>query len=122
MVLQTQFFFLVREKWLTRKKNPSLKNHFSRKVVADEMAELVLLSSVGNWSFSCCSNNIFHEKHFMINLYSELILKIWQNLVIFLTIFCQPLGQTQFVPFDFAKKWLYIRLIASFISVILHKE
>ena len=23
-------FFLVREKWLTRKKNPSLKNHFSR--------------------------------------------------------------------------------------------
>ena len=87
-----------------------------------KIRQLVLLSSVGNWSFSCCSNNIFHEKHFMINLYSEFTLKMWQNLVLFLTIFCQPLGQTQFVPFDLQKNWLYIRLIASFISVILHKE
>ena len=28
----SDFFFLVREKWLTRKKNPSLKNHFSRTI------------------------------------------------------------------------------------------
>ena len=47
VVLQTLIFFLVREKWLTIKKNSSLKNHFSRttsllfskKVVADLMAD-----------------------------------------------------------------------------------
>ena len=51
---QTRGFF-VWKKWLTRKKNPSLKNHFStttflhfsRKVIADEMADCPL--KLKNW-------------------------------------------------------------------------
>ena len=47
-------FFQVGEKWLTRKKNPSLKNHFSRttflhfsrKVVADQTTQMVQTAQI----------------------------------------------------------------------------
>ena len=40
VVLQTQIFFLVREKWLTRKKNPCLKTHFSRTTFLEKWLQI----------------------------------------------------------------------------------
>ena len=49
MVLQTRIFCLVREKWLTRKKNPSLQNHFSGTTFLEKWLQIKWLSVYSTW-------------------------------------------------------------------------
>ena len=54
-------FFLVREKWLTRKKNPSLQNHFSGTPFLEKGLQIKWLSAFQTAELHSVIKNGFHS-------------------------------------------------------------